>query len=649
MRQSLYPITNKILCCVAVTGLLAGCSVSQYLPVPKSQPQPVSRPVTVQPKPVEPKAPQSTATTTALEQDAVATSPWDYVKLARQENPLERVDHLLEAISGFLDLNQQATARTLLEGLETEPKTTTQQQRYMLLLARSHYLSKNYRRSESILKQLAEQSGLDRPTIAEILLLRAKAQSAMSQPEAALRLLVAREPFLDDELSILDNQNTIWRVLSLIPQKTLSQMHLTSPLVTVSKWAELALLNHHTGWNTHNLQQQLDNWRQLNPDHPASGSLIPDLLNNLGDVLTQYNTVALLLPLTSGFSAAAKAFFDGFSLMQTRDTNPIKPRVLVYDIGERPELAGFYYDAAIREGAQLVIGPLGKQAVDALVQETELQVPTLLLGNSDTIPQGKRNVFQFGLSPEEEAREVAKRAFSDGHRVATILHPKADWGIRQVEAFTEQWTALGGEIAESAIYVEQQSDHTQTIKLLLNIDESENRRRVLRRKLGVDLEFLPRKRQDVDFLFMVARANNGRLLKPQLNFHNASDIPVYSISQIYTAGADQVKDLDLDGVQFGDMPWLVVDSGSSQYIRENLPGANQYQGQTLDRLFALGLDTYQLLFRLEQMKRSPTLSFQGSTGRLRLRPDGVIARELEWVKFEQGVPVGVGWESALVE
>ncbi|MFT5110968.1 MAG: outer membrane PBP1 activator LpoA protein [Parasphingorhabdus sp.] len=629
---------------ITLSILLGGCAASSYLPIPKTKHQPSVQPVVV-PQPES----KVVVTTTALQDDQGATSPWHYIKLSRQASGVQHNDYLLDAIEGFLDLSQDATARTMLEGLQVETFNPVQQQRHLLLLARSHYLAGQYKRSEKILKRLAEKPGLDRGMTSNILLLRAKSQSALSNPEAALRFLVAREPFLQQHGEILHNQNTIWRVLSLIGVETLNQVHITSPLPTLSKWAELALLSQRTGWNTHLMQQQLETWQQLNPAHPASQILIPDLLANLGEVLTQYDTVAILLPLTSGFGAAAKAFFDGFSVMQTRDTNPLKPRVLVYDIGDRPELASFYYKAAIREGAQLVIGPLGKSAVDTLVQEQELHVPTMLLGNTDTIPQGKKNVFQFGLSPEEEAREVAKRAFADGHRIAAILHPEIDWGIRQVEAFTEQWLSLGGQIAESAAYSEQRSDHTQTIKLLLNVDESETRRRKLRQKLGVSLEFLARKRQDLDFIFLTARSDSGRLLKPQLNFYNASSIPVYSISQIYSGAGETVKDLDLDGIVFGDMPWMVIESGSSKFMRDNLPEANQYRGKSLDRLFALGLDTYQLLFRLEQMKNSPTLSFQGSTGRLKLRPDGVISRELEWSRFNQGKPVSVGWESALLE
>ena len=618
--------------------LLAACGIT---PPPRP---PASGPVVIEDARTPPTG---SATVTPLEPDLAATSPWDYIALARQSSGAERQQHLLDAIDGFLDLGQSATARTLIEQLRAEPLPQNFQARTQILLARSYFLERQYERVESTLQPLAGAAGLDADLAAQMMLLRARAMAALGRPEPALRLLTAREPLLTDPAAVADNQETIWRMLALLDAGQLNELRADATRQTLAQWADLALISQRFGWNPHELRQQLERWRSLNPSHPASRVLIPDTLARLGTDLTQYRKVALLLPLTSGFGAAAQAVYDGFSMMYDADSNPRKPQVTLYDTGENPDLVGFYYQAAVRDGAELVLGPLGKVGVDALVAGAELTVPTLMLGNTDATLGGRLNVFQFGLSPEDEARQVARRAFEQGHRVAAVLHPETDWGLRQREAFTERWQSLGGTVAESSVYQAEGQDHSQTIKLMLNLDESETRHRELQRVTGRDLEFVPKRREDLDFIFMIARSSQGRLLKPQINFHKGQDLPVYAISQVYAGGGDPVKDIDLDGVTFGDMPWLLQDGGVIGAIREELPQGNKYRDEALDRLFALGIDTYQLLFRLEAMKTNPQLEFRGTTGVLSLAPDGTIARRLDWARFVEGRIEPVGWDAAL--
>jgi uncharacterized protein len=631
------PILRSLTLLVVCAGI-AACSQAPVsrAPVKQSRPAPVVQPLT------SVRLPEATAT--ALSQPA-ATSPWDNIARAQQATGNDRYTLMLDAIEGFLDLNQSATARTLLEQLEAVQLPPDLYILKQILLARSHFIAENYTLVERILNPLTATQGLDRDNAAAILLLRARSLAATGNPAAALRILLAREPLLDDAKLVEENQQILWRMLALLGTPALESLRIDATHPVLAQWADLALISQRSGWNPHTLRVQLEQWGQLHPAHPAASGLIPSTLEQLGNSISEFRKVALLLPITSGFGNAAQAVYDGFVMMNQADSNPLRPQIAVYDTGENPELIGFYYEAAIREGAELVVGPLGKLAVDALVAGTELTVPTLLLGNSGLEVGGRRNVFQFDLSPEDEAREVAKKAFAEGHRVGAILYPESDWGIRQKEAFSEQWLGLGGEIAENTVFVADRQDNSQAIKLMFNIDESEARHRRLQSLSPERLNFLARNRQDLDFIFMIARSRHGRLLKPQINFHTGAGVPVYAISQIYSGRSDTVEDLDLDDIVFGDMPWLLLDTGVNRYVREHLPDGNSYRDQPLDRLFALGIDAYQLLFRLEKMKTNPLLSFQGATGKLSLAADGSILRQLEWAKFREGVATPIAWDA----
>ena len=624
---------------VVVAATAAGLAACAIQPPPRQQP--------TGPQVIEaPRADEPAATTTPLAETGAATSPWDYIALARQASGEQRSVYILDAIEGFIDLGQSATARTLLEQLEAEPLPAPLAARRENLLARSYFEEGQYDRVEAILRPLSGTPGLDASNAAAAMLLRARALAATGSAVDALNLLTAREPLLQDVAAVEDNQNIIWEVLAALDTDELTALRNDRSRLILAQWADLALVSQRYGWNYHELRLQLETWRQVNPSHPASRVLIPNILAGLGSGMTEYRRVALLLPLSSGFGAAAQAVYDGFTMMYEADSNPRKPQVTLYDIGENAELVGFYYQAAVRDGAELVVGPLGKVAVDALVANTELTVPTLLLGNTDAGLAGRRNVFQFGLSPEDEAVQVARRAHDQGYRVAAALYPETDWGLRQLDAFSAEWRNLGGTLAESAVYQAEGDDHSRAIQLLLNLDESEGRHRRLEQLTGTALEFVAKPRTDLDFIFMIARSRQGRLLKPQINYFKGNDIPVYAISQIY-GGPDPVNDIDLDGVIFGDMPWLLSDSGVYEAIREDLPEGGKYRGGPLDRLFALGIDTYQLLFRLEAMKNNPNLRFDGTTGEVSLAPGGTIVRRLDWARFDEGEAEPLGMQGAL--
>jgi len=639
-RKKRHPIF-KIFTIVLFGTLMTGCELApvKRLPAPVSSPKPVVESATAIGEPT------SSAKTTALQEQETATSPWDFIALSRQVEGIEHYGLILDAIEGFLDLNQSATARSLLEQISTAALPNDYEVRRRILLARSYFVVNEYKRVERVLGPLSSVQGLNKEQVTEILLLRAKALEGLGDSQSALRLHAAREPYLADSNEILQNQSEIWRLLGLLDPDTLEALRSNPGQPTIAQWADLALISQSSGWNPHHLKLQLKQWQQLHPRHPATAHQIPQILTQLGSSITEYRKVALLLPLTSGFGSAARAVYDGFLMMSQADSNPGKPQIALYDTGEDPELIGLYYQAAIREGAEFIVGPLGKSAVDALTTTTELTKPTLLLGNTDQNIGLNHDVFQFSLSPEGEARNIAQKTFAAGHRIAAVLYPKTDWGQRQLDAFTTHWTALGGTIAESAVYEPERADQSQTIKLLLNIDESEARHRSLSRLSEKKLEFAPKRREDLDFIFMIARAQHGRLLKPQINFHNAQNIPVYAISQIFTGKTDSIKDLDLDGIIFSDIPWLLQPSGTNRYIRENLPNGSVYENQALDRLFALGIDAYQLLFRIEPMKTNPQLVFQGATGSLRLRAEGQVSRQMDWAQFLDGKATPINWDT----
>ena len=128
-------------------------------------------------------------------------------------------------------------------------------------------------------------------------------------------------------------------------------------------------------------------------------------------------------------------------------------------------------------------------------------------------------------------------------------------------------------------------------------------------------------------------------MKPQIDFHHAHELPVYGLSSIYNGKPDPVKDLDLEGIVFGDMPWLLTEGGRVESLRQNLSQKELKIGTGMERLFALGADAFAIIDKISEMQRNPDRNYSGITGRLSVTTTGKIWRHLEWAQIKDAEPL----------
>jgi outer membrane PBP1 activator LpoA protein len=270
-----------------------------------------------------------------------------------------------------------------------------------------------------------------------------------------------------------------------------------------------------------------------------------------------------------------------------------------------------------------------------LNRNRQLPVPTLTLnyGEQDTLTE---RLFQFGLAPEQEAQQAAERAWLDGNNKAIMITPDSSWGKRVAQAFAEHWEKLGGTLMKQQTYPGDKNDFSVELQALLELDISKARLHKLKSLLRQDLRFEPRRRQDTDFIFLAAFPRQARLLRPQLKFHYASDLPIYATSHVFTGKRDRYKDRDMDDIQFCDTPWTLrrVDGPLKHEIGKLWPE----QMHDYTRFFALGIDAYQVIPQLDYLRRFPHERFNGITGVLSLDEHQHILRTLPWAQFVKGLP-----------
>jgi outer membrane PBP1 activator LpoA protein len=136
-----------------------------------------------------------------------------------------------------------------------------------------------------------------------------------------------------------------------------------------------------------------------------------------------------------------------------------------------------YYEEAIRDGADVVIGPLGRAAVATLTGLTEFPVPTVLLGATGAPLQP--GALAFDLSIENDARTLAERARATGFSRAMILQAQTDQQRRAAEAAAARWAELGGTLTARATFPVDISDYSTIMEQLFGFNFSLARARAL--------------------------------------------------------------------------------------------------------------------------------------------------------------------------
>jgi uncharacterized protein len=561
----------------------------------------------------------------------------EYERLAQTVAPPLKQQYLLNSVEALIKGGQVSSARTRLDAIAIDRLDTSFTAQKRVLEARLALADGDPKRALGYLDEAMRTPNLGAKILGSIYEARAQAELQLGRPIEAVRHYVQRERYLTGDAAT-ENQTLLWRALEPLPPERLRAElgGVADPIL--AGWLELALAVQEGAGNGAAVAHALAQWRGRYPNHPAGRALLESLNLGAPTLISRIERIAILLPLTSDYAIAAQAVRDGFLAMHATTPEAERPKVVIYDLGPNPELAPPVYERAVREGAQIIVGPLGREAADAIVRRAGLSVPTLLLSHTDERPANPARLFQFGLPPEQEARQAAERAYLDGCRQAALLYPSGAWGERMVGAFTGHWQRLGGLVLASQPFAENETDYSDPIKRVLNVTGSESRTAALEKRIGQKLVFESRPRQDIECIFLASNARSARLIKPQLNYHRARNVPVYATSHIYTGKPDRNHDLDLDGIRFGDMPWMLVQNGRIAQLRQSLQRDWPYAGTDFDRLYALGVDSYAILWHLNRISAESSARYLGVTSGLSLDREGRLHRQLAWARFRNGEP-----------
>jgi outer membrane PBP1 activator LpoA protein len=386
------------------------------------------------------------------------------------------------------------------------------------------------------------------------------------------------------------------------------------------------------------LSTRLTDWRLRFPGHPANEILVDEILEFAEEQSAPIERVALLLPLDGELAGYASAVRDGFNSMRFM-SNDVALIVRIYSA--MGTAAPGVYRQAVKDGAQLIVGPLDKPALEAIAKLSELPAPLLTLNNLATpLPAtgggGIPRFTQFGLSPEDEGEDLANHAWRDGHRRMACIIPNTELGTRIKTAFVDEWGRLGGTLVEESAYNNSVSDYKASIRKTFSLAQSEARAAQLRRILNRPIVFVSKPRPDLDAIMLVADPIAARQIIPQFRYLGVDHLPIYATSQVFSGDVDASADQDLDAVIFGAMPWSL--GAQDRALRDTLNRHWPRLNATERSLFAFGMDAYRITKALPQMAQTSEHALAGATGLLRREPSGRIKRALAWAVFRGGVP-----------
>lgn len=479
--------------------------------------------------------------------------------------------------------------------------------------------------------------------------LRFRAGAALNEGMPMFDSLIALDELESGEHRDLRN-NQIWQLLNSRSELSLEQLQANASTTTHTGWLALLGTLRSIRDQGQDYRSSITTWQSQYFEHPGAQLLeaydsdIAQLMEigaPKGEIsLIGSDAIALLLPFNDRLARISNAIRDGIlaAMYEGEDNREIR----IYDIGGNPSDTLAVYQQAVADGAQLVIGPLRRESLDTLVRYGDLTVP--VIGLNYLAYGGAENLIQYGLSPEDEARDAVSYMVQAGLSTAAMILPDTEAGARSGEAFRQQLERWGGEVVASEVLDSKRNDYRKELSALLLINDSLQRRRNIQSELDTSLVFETRTRNDLDAIFAPVSPAIGRVLKPQLDFHGAGEVPLLASSSIYSGKPNPNEDNDLNGTLFNDIPWLIAPRLRSESNLHNTARKLSLDNGSLSRFFAMGVDAFRITQELGNLLASSDYAIEGATGRLQLDNERRVRRQLAWAEFEAGSPKAISFD-----
>ena len=499
------------------------------------------------------------------------------------------------------------------------------QARFRFAQAQLALNDRNYKEALRILPQRV--NGLPEGLGSKILNARVAAAQSSGDRLSLIQELILQEPTLKNQYEVDLNHDRIWNHIKQMPLQQVKRGQSTINHPVLKGWLALGVLSK-SNFEKEKLQTQLNHWKQSNPRHPGQsktkqilnsassatvtpygstpasdtppklGGIKPAPTPKLGGIRTAPSNdnrkqIAVILPLTGNLSGIGNTLLKGIQEAQQQLSNNVYLKVYNSSTSSVEGL----YKTALDRGAKFVIGPFNKAKIASL-SKGNIPVPTLGLNYVSTT---SKNLYQFGLSPEDEAVQITQLALNKGQQRIAILAPGSAWGMRVQNAMRTAVIERGAKVVVIESYANNGVDFTDTANRLAQL-------------YG-----------EIDAILMAASPTQARRLYPTLR-KTISSLPIYATSHVFNGIADPGKDANLGGLIFTETPWIL------EMLRQNIKPQTSFP-----RLHAMGMDAMLIAADFQKLENFGS-SFNGKSGKIRLSKDGTLHRNLRIAQFKNGIP-----------
>ncbi|MFM2486732.1 penicillin-binding protein activator [Celerinatantimonas yamalensis] len=598
----------RLLLCMLTIVVLTGCSSNGV------SPQPVSPP-----------------TITGV----MTLAPSDYLSRAQHAQGSAVFDWQLLAAKAYLQQNKLGAAQQLLQQLHSTVGSKRQQAGWQLVSAAAALLNQHPEQAITLL-QFDHQWQLPDDYWRHDYQQLAQLYQTAHQPINAATALIDLEPYLQDKNAALaQNRHQIWQLLKPLNSLTLRSYEQPGN-ETLNGYLELIAISNEPVSSPQQLLDNLNQWKQSYPNHPAIHFIQGQLSKALQSPVFQPKRIAILLPLSGHFAESGQHIRDGilaaYSDASQQDRGAVQLNFI--DTNSQSMMAIIAQIKQLK--SDFVIGPLLKSNVSAYAQQN-LALPWLALNDFETDnvtppTQLASNSYSFSLDPGTEAAQAAQQMTNIGEKHPLLLVPDTDIGKRMAMRFSQVWQSNHDDQPDITIY-HGRDDLQQAVKRMLLTDQSSQRIQQIRRLLGHDIKAEVRSRRDSNSVYIVADNIDTKLIVPFISVTISPFAPSLQLFGSSRSHQEGVNNNELNGMIVSEMPWLLDhQSDNAKRFAQIWPQASD----TDKSLYAMGYDAYQILPHLAQMRGFKDYRLQGLTGVLSVTKDGQIHRQLIWSQYNDG-------------
>ncbi len=197
---------------------------------------------------------------------------------------------------------------------------------------------------------------------------------------------------------------------------------------------------------------------------PARPSLPAPALAAPGNTAQAPVRVALLLPL-SGPSAGVGQALLGAAEMALFDAGDDRLTLMPRDSQGTPEGAAAAAQAALSEGAELILGPLFSASVKAVAPIARERGVSVVAFSTDRAAVSE-GVYLIGFAPAQQVERVVEYALRQGLRRFAALGPDSPYGNTVIGALQATLARFGGELVRVELYDPQAKDVSESVRRL---------------------------------------------------------------------------------------------------------------------------------------------------------------------------------------